>query len=233
MATTLLVNGNLVYDYVNLNVSTQLIIYPSRVPTAGTLDIVDGSTVLLTLKAADNTLALTSRATLMLDSGEHSLAAVLRDGNGVELERSSIVRIGVPPGGVFGPRFGLHAKVTSLADYNAAFFKSLTTRLTDSGEQFITCPTDQSTSDNNKFFYVAWPKSLGYGYFRDFTSGKYGFSGSWDGAEEFDDFNFVGPAEVSIEGTTYYIYRNDFAFDSVNYVFSIVYGSSVPESGQP
>jgi hypothetical protein len=48
---------------------------------------------------------------------------------------------------------------------------------------------------------------------------------------EFDDFNFVGPAEVNIGGVDYYIYRNDFPFETANYSFSFVYGSSNPLSG--
>jgi hypothetical protein len=78
------------------------------------------------------------------------------------------------------------------------------------------------------FFYVAWPKSLGYGYFVESVQG---FSGSWDGAMEFDDFVFDGPAEVTINGVDYVIYRNDFPFDNLAYTFRLTYGSSNPGSG--
>lgn len=229
--TSLSVNGNLIYNFVDLNLSSQFDISVTTVPPAGTLDLLDGTTVIKTLRVSDGTLTALNKFNITLDSGEHSLVAVLRDSAGAEKERSATVLVSVPEGGQFSPRFGLHDKVTSIEGYNSAFFKSLTTKLTSSGEQFVTCPPNASTSDNNKFFYVAWPKALGYGYFRDYTSGSYGFSGSWDGAQEFDDFNFAGPAEISLEGFDYIIYRNDFPFDSVDYVFSIVYGSTTPGSG--
>lgn len=132
-----------------------------------------------------------------------------------------------------GPRFGILPKVTSVSAFNQAFLDSLTTNLTSEGEQVIKMPGGSSTMANNKFGYVAWPKSLGYGYFRDFTGGTYGFAGSWDGAMEMDDFNFMGPAEVNIGGVDYVIYRNDFPFENVPYDFSILYGSSNALSGQP
>ena len=229
--TSLSVNGNLIYNFVGLNMASQFDVSVSTVPAAGTLDILDGTSVIKTLRVDAGTLATTNKFNITLDSGEHQLVAVLRDSTGAEKERSQTVLVSVPEGGQFSPRFGLHDKVTSIEGYDSAFFKSLTTKLGTEGEQFITCPPNSSTSDNGKFFYVAWPKSLGYGYFRDYTSGSYGFSGSWDGAQEFNDFNFAGPAEISLEGFDYIIYRNDFPFDSVDYVFSILYGSTTPGSG--
>lgn len=229
--TSLSVNGNLIYNFVGLNMASQFDVSVSTIPAAGTLDILDGTSVIKTLRVDAGTLLNTNKFNITLDSGEHSLVAVLRDSAGAEKERSQTVLVSVPEGGQFSPRFGLHDKVTSIAGYDSAFFKSLTTKLGTEGEQFVTCPPNSSTSDNGKFFYVAWPKALGYGYFRDYTSGSYGFSGSWDGAQEFDDFNFAGPAEISLEGFDYIIYRNDFPFDSVDYVFSILYGSTTPGSG--
>lgn len=135
--------------------------------------------------------------------------------------------------GEYTPRFGTLTKVMGLSGYNAAFMESMTTILTTTGEQFVTCPANASTDANGKFFYVAWPKRLGYGYFRDYTTGSYGFAGSWDGAQEFDDFNFVGCAEVTINGIDYVIWRNDFPFGVNRYVYSIIYGSSDPTSGRP
>ena len=229
---SLSVNGNLVYNYVNLNSVSLFDILITTLPAAGTLDILDGTSVIKTLRVDDGSLVQGHNQTsITLDSGEHVLSVVLRDSAGTEKERSTTVLVSVPEGGQFSPRFGVLPKVTSMAGYNSAFFKALTTKLGTTGEQFVTCPPNTSTSDNGKFFYVAWPKALGYGYFRDFTSGSYGFSGSWDGAQEFDDFNFAGPAEVSLEGFDYIIYRNDFPFDSVDYVFSIMYGSTTPGSG--
>lgn len=127
-----------------------------------------------------------------------------------------------------GARFGSHSKIKSTSGYDAAFVAGLQTALTLTGQQLLNCPGNTSTSSNNVFFYVAWPKSLGYGYFVESVQG---FAGSWDGALEFDDFNFAGPAEVVINGVDYVIYRNDFPFDSLAYTFKLTYGSSNPGSG--
>lgn len=127
-----------------------------------------------------------------------------------------------------GARFGSHAKVKAVSGYDAQFVQSLATQLTTTGQQLLNCPANTSTASNNVFFYVAWPKSLGYGYF---VESAQGFAGSWDGALEFDDFNFAGPAEVQINGVDYVIYRNDFPFDSLAYTFKLTYGSTNPGSG--
>jgi hypothetical protein len=133
----------------------------------------------------------------------------------------------------YGPRFGIVSKVTALANFNDAFMQSLTTTLTGGAEDIISLPSGSSTSANGKFGYVAYPKTLGYAYVRLKEASGYGFAGSWDGAMEFDDFNFVGAAEVTIGGVGYYIYRNDFPFESNAYNFSFTYGSSNTLSGQP
>ena len=127
-----------------------------------------------------------------------------------------------------GARFGYHSKIKSTSGYDAQFVQGLQTALTTTGQQLLNCPGNTSTSSNNVFFYVAWPKSLGYGYFVESVQG---FAGSWDGALEFDDFNFAGPAEVTINGVDYVIYRNDFPFDGLAYTFKLTYGSSNPGSG--
>jgi hypothetical protein len=131
----------------------------------------------------------------------------------------------------YGPRFGVVPKVTAIESFNDAFMQALTTTLTGGAEDIINVPSGSSTSANNKFGYVAYPKALGYAYVRLKEATGYGFAGSWDGAMEFDDFNFAGPAEVTLGGVTYYIYRNDFPFETANYNFSFVYGSSNPLSG--
>lgn len=131
----------------------------------------------------------------------------------------------------YGPRFGIMPKVTAIESFNDAFMQALTTTLTGGAEDIINMPSGSSTSANNKFGYVAYPKALGYAYVRLKEASGYGFAGSWDGAMEFDDFNFAGPAEVTLGGVTYYIYRNDFPFETANYNFSFVYGSSNPLSG--
>ncbi|AWY08430.1 tail protein [Erwinia phage vB_EamM_Alexandra] len=127
-----------------------------------------------------------------------------------------------------GARFGSHTKIRAVSGYDAAFVAGLQTALTQTGEQLLNCPANTSTSSNGVYFYVAWPKSLGYGYF---VESAQGFAGSWDGALEFDDFNFAGPAEVTINGVDYVIYRNDFPFDNLAYTFKLTYGSSNPSSG--
>lgn len=131
-----------------------------------------------------------------------------------------------------GARFGVSSKITNLDNYTQAWALSLSTVLGQSGEQFLECTAGQSTTGNNKFFYAIWPKALGYGYFRDYTSGSYGFSGSWDGASELDDFNFTGGLDIKIGGRDYIIYRNDFPFDNTYYKYSLMYGSSDPLSGK-
>lgn len=166
---------------------------------------------------------------LTLDTGEHLLTAKVYGNTDTPLRVSNTVHVSVPFSGEYGPRFGIHDKVMSIADYDDAFFRSLTlATLTETGDQLITCPPNLSTSDNGRFFYVAWPKRLLYGFFQETAQG---FTGSWDGANEFDDFNFIGAAEVSLGGYDYVVYRNDFAFDSIDYVFRIKYGSTSPLSG--
>lgn len=171
-----------------------------------------------------------TQAELMFDTGEHDITARTYGNTDTPISISNNVRVSVPFSGEYGPRFGLHDKVMSIEDYNDAFFRSLLTDLGEESPQLITCPPNQSTSDNNKFFYVAWPKRLLYGYFQETAQG---FGGSWDGAMEFNDFNFVGAAEVSLGGFDYVVYRNDFPFDSIDYVFRIKYGSTSPKSGDP
>lgn len=139
------------------------------------------------------------------------------------------VKIKAPASG--GPRYGVVYKITNVADFNQEFMDKLTNPMTMSGEQFITIPAGSTTMANNCFCYTMWPKSLGYGYFRDFTSGSYGFAGSFDGAMEMDDFNFTEPALVTIGGEEYYIYRQDFPFEAYVYRYSILYGSKSPMSG--
>lgn len=177
----------------------------------------------------------------LLQTGNTTVAGVIRvtlsyTRNGQTKTATKDVNVSVTGGGgtdPIGARFGVSTKVTSAAGYTKAWALALATKLTTSGEQFVECPAGQSTSSNNKFFYVIWPKALGYGYFRDYSAGSYGFAGSWDGAQEYDDFNFVGAAEVTIDGNQYIIYRNDFPFDNTYYKYSIIYGSADPLSGNP
>lgn len=133
----------------------------------------------------------------------------------------------------YGPRYGVATKVTSAAQYNADFMKKLTGVMTETGEQTVTIEGGTSTFAANTYAYTAWPASYGFGYFVDFSTGSAGFVGSWDGGQEFDDFNFGDPARVTIEGQEYIIYRNDFPFEQNKMVFKVKYGASNPASGAP
>jgi len=173
----------------------------------------------------------------MLSTSVVSAVAVVRitaiyrlEGKVVTVTRDvNILPADVPT--AFGPRYGTHTRVMSLAGFDKSFFESLKTNLTETGTQTIATPKGTSSEANGLFYYVAWPAKLGYGYFRDPVSG---FAGSWDGAMEFDDFNFVGAAEVTIDGVLYYIYRNDFPFgDQYDFSFELTYGSKDPLSGMP
>lgn len=131
----------------------------------------------------------------------------------------------------YGPRYGLHTRVMSMDGFDKDFFESLKTNLTETGTQILNIPARSSTEANGLFYYAAWPARLGYGYFRDPVSG---FAGSWDGAMEFDDFNFVGGIGVTIDDVLYYIYRADFPFgDQFSFSYELTYGSKDPLSGMP
>lgn len=131
----------------------------------------------------------------------------------------------------YTPRFGIHTKIVALADYNEGFMEALTTTITGGAEDIVTIPGGSTTSANNKFAYVAYPAALGYAYVRQKDGGSYGFAGSWDGAMEFDDFNFAGAAEVYIGGILYYIYRTDWPMETNEFTFSFTYGSTNTLSG--
>lgn len=133
----------------------------------------------------------------------------------------------------YGPRYGVATKVTSAAQYNAAFMALLTGVMTETGEQTVTIEGGTSTFAANTYAYTAWPARLGYGYFVDYSTGSAGFVGSWDGGQEFDDFNFGDPARVMIEGEEYIIYRNDFPFEQNKMVFKVNLGATNPASGAP
>ncbi|AQT28632.1 putative T1SS secreted agglutinin RTX [Erwinia phage vB_EamM_Yoloswag] len=204
------------------------------------VDVGTNATWTMQVKSGSITNPLISNSGL-LQTGGATVAGVITvtvsyTRNGSTKTATKDVAVSVPSGGggdAIGARFGVSNKITSAAGYTKAWAMALATQLTTTGEQFIECPAGGSTSGNGKFFYVIWPKSLGYGYFRDYSSGSYGFAGSWDGAQEYDDFNFVGAAEVTIDGSDYIIYRNDFPFDQTYYKYSVVYGSADPLSGQP
>lgn len=229
---TFSINGNLEYCFSQRNKTLKCSFYmDANVPIRGYVEVQNASgAVLKTIQLEGMSTPALSEFDLTFDTGEHDIVAKVFNASTTLNSTSNRVRVSVPFSGEYGPRFGVHDKVMSLADYNDAFFRSLPTLLGETSPQLITCPPDQSTSDNNRFFYVAWPKRLLYGYFQETVQG---FSGSWDGAQEFGDFNFLGAAEVSLGGFDYVVYRNDFPFDSLDYVFRIKYGSTSPKSGDP
>lgn len=131
----------------------------------------------------------------------------------------------------YGPRYGLHTRVMSMAGFDKAFFESLKTNLTETGTQTLNIPANSSTEANGLFYYAAWPARLGYGFFKDPVSG---FAGSWDGASEFDDFNFTGGIGITIDGVLYYVWRADFPFgEQYSFTYEVTYGSTNPLSGMP
>ncbi|UAW53272.1 hypothetical protein pEaSNUABM30_00154 [Erwinia phage pEa_SNUABM_30] len=228
---TLTIQGNLEYCFSLRNKELRFLVAMDNPPLRGTLQIENAAgTVLKKLDLPTSGTTAYFDFTLPFDTGEHDLVAKAYNVSTTLNATSNKVRVSVPFSGEYGPRFGIHDKVLSIQDYNDTFFRSLTTILGESSPQTITCPPNESTSDNNRFFYVAWPKRLLYGYFQETAQG---FSGSWDGAMEFNDFNFQGAAEVSLGGFDYVVYRNDFPFDSLDYVFRIKYGSTSPKSGDP
>lgn len=132
------------------------------------------------------------------------------------------------------PRFGVVPRVNSVAGFNAAFLASLTTVLAGVGADVFNIPANASTSDNDKWAYIALPAAThGYGYFREYNGvGSYGFAGSFDGAKDYPDaWDYTGPATVNIGGTVYNIYRNDFPFEYMEYDIEVKYNSSDPMSG--
>ncbi|ARW58797.1 hypothetical protein HOS33_gp157 [Erwinia phage vB_EamM_Y3] len=228
---TLAIQGNLEYCFSQRNKNLRFVVHLDSPPLRGTLQIENSSGKVLKTVAMPTTGTVADfDFTVPFDTGEHDIVAKAYNVSTTLNATSNRVRVSVPFSGEYGPRFGVLDKVMSLIDYNDAFFRALPTILGEESPQLITCPPNESTSDNNRFFYVAWPKRLLYGYFQETAQG---FSGSWDGAMEFNDFNFEGAAEVSLGGFDYVVYRNDFPFDSLDYVFRIKYGSTSPKSGDP
>jgi hypothetical protein len=137
-------------------------------------------------------------------------------------------------------KFGIRRQVASLAEMSSqAFLDSLTTTLSGNNGDRVTIPANSTTGEsldpNATRAYVAWPKAThGWGHFIIFDpqTGKYGFEGSWDGALDIvGGYEFDGPAEVTIGGVRYVVYRTDFPFDQMPYVYEISYNSTDKRSG--
>lgn len=226
---TLAIQGNLEYCFSQRNKVLRCLVLMDSPPLRGEIQIQNGKgDVLHKENIPASGTVMNIDVPLTFDTGEHDIVAKAYNVSTTLNATSNRVRVSVPFSGEYGPRFGVREKVMSLTDYNDSFFRSLSTVLGETSPQLITCPPNESTSENNRFFYVAWPKRLLYGFFQETAQG---FTGSWDGAMEFNDFNFQGAAEVSLGGFDYVVYRNDFPFDSLDYTFRIKYGSTSPKSG--
>lgn len=150
----------------------------------------------------------------------------------------TITNVAAPPAG--GVKFGIRRQVASLAEMSSqAFLNSLTTTLSGNNGDRVTIPANSTTGDSDNpaatRAYVAWPKAThGWGYFRTFDpqTGQYGFEGSWDGALDIlGGYVFDGPAEVTIGGVPYVVYRTDWPFDQMPYIYEISYNSTDKRSG--
>ena len=150
----------------------------------------------------------------------------------------TVTNVAPPAGGAV--KFGIRRQVASLAEMSSqAFLNSLTTTLSGNNGDRVTIPANSTTGDSSDpaatRAYVAWPKAThGWGYFVTFDpqTGKYGFEGSWDGALDIvGGYEFDGPAEVTIGGVRYIVYRTDFPFDQMPYVYEISYNSTDKRSG--
>jgi hypothetical protein len=150
----------------------------------------------------------------------------------------TVTNVAPPTGG--GVRFGIRRQVASLAEMSSqAFLNSLTTTLSGNNGDRVTIPANSTTGEsldpNATRAYIAWPKAThGWGYFITFDpqTGGYGFAGSWDGALDIvGGYEYDGPAEVTIGGVRYIVYRTDFPFDQMPYIYEISYNSSDKRSG--
>lgn len=98
--------------------------------------------------------------------------------------------------------------------------------------------TITTNSPNGYYGYIAIPYDVfGYGYFQQYDPqlNDYGFAGSWDGAGFYDltDPDFMSGYLTTISGTRYVIYRHDFPFEDLDYIFSIKTHASSAISGIP
>lgn len=150
----------------------------------------------------------------------------------------TITNVAAPPAG--GVKFGIRRQVASLAEMSSqAFLDSLTTKLSGNNGDRVTIPANSTTGESLEptatRAYIAWPKAThGWGYFITFDpqTGGYGFAGSWDGALDIvGGYEYDGPAEVTIGGVPYVVYRTDFPFDNMPYIYEISYHSTDKRSG--
>jgi hypothetical protein len=128
------------------------------------------------------------------------------------------------------PRFGIAPTQQLVADYGTpAFYNLLTGSLTGvNGEQFSVGIAE----DMDHLGYMMYPKEWGYIYIQNTSDLNYG---GWDGGKiTYQDGTFGSPAEVTVNGKAYYIYRMTFPGYTVPTTWKVVkYNSSTPDSHLP
>ena len=137
----------------------------------------------------------------------------------------------------------IKAGTTSTVDTSFAWITCITPDDGTTGEYWFCMPADStgaatvSTSAPDGYYgYIAIPYAkFGYGYFQnyDLQAKAYAWAGSWDGAGFYDLTNpdFSSGYLTTINGNQYVIYRNDFPFEYMDYVFSIKTHASSAISG--
>lgn len=127
------------------------------------------------------------------------------------------------------PRWGIAPIQEYIADYaSPAFYDLLTGSLTGTnGEEITVGPLNDNDTEQG---FIMYPKEWGYLYIVNTANNT---AGSWDmGRHTWQDGSFGSPAEVTVGGTAYYIYRTDVAYGPTQ-TFAITYGSGNEGSGNP
>lgn len=127
------------------------------------------------------------------------------------------------------PRWGVAPQQQFQADYSTPAFYNQLTGGTLTGTSPETVTTGNS-NDQTQLWYFMYPASWGFLYIQE----QGGFAGGWDGGKiTSQDGSFGSPAEATIGGVLYYIYRNTFPYGAGPKTWNITYGSSSPDSGTP
>lgn len=125
-------------------------------------------------------------------------------------------------------RWGVAPRQALQADYaTPAFYDLLTNPLTLVNGELIGPVVGNGSF--NALGYILYPKTKGFLYIVSTT----GQAGAWDGGRTTTDDGTLGsPAEVTINGIQYYIYRQSFPVNGSR-SYNITYGSSAEGSGTP
>lgn len=128
------------------------------------------------------------------------------------------------------PRFGIAPTQQFIADYGTPeFYNLLTGSLTGvDGEQFSVGPA----ADMDNLGYMMYPKAWGFIRIQNVATSEYG---SWDGGKvTLQDGTFGSPAEVTVNGKQYYIYRMTFPGYMTGTTWRVVkYNAVSPDSSLP